>query len=315
MTATLLSIVTPAFNEAENLPVLYERLSSVLAGLKLEWEWVIVDDHSVDATFSVIGELAAKDPRVRGYRFARNSGSHAALECGIHAARGACAAVLAADLQDPPECIGALMEKWKAGAKVVWAVRESREGETAMTTGFSRIYYWIMRNLAGMKDLPPTGADFMLVDRVVLDAVKQFPERNVSVTGLITWLGFRQDSVPYTKQARLHGRSGWNLQKKLKLVADSITSFSYFPIRAMSYCGLAAALLGFLYAIVVIVNRLLGEPAAGWSSLMVVILVMGGLQMVMMGVLGEYVWRGLDEARRRPPYIIEAAVNEAGKKA
>lgn len=302
----MLSIVTPAYNESENLPLLYRRLQDVLSSLNIEWEWIVVDDHSRDQTFEVIRQIAAQDSRVRGVRFARNFGSHTAILCGLENAKGDCAVVMAADLQDPPETIQPLMEKWNGGAQVVWAVRAHREEEAASTVGFAKLYYFMMREIVGMKEMPSTGADFFLIDRRVIDVLFQFKETNASILALITWLGFQQDSILYDKQARHHGHSGWNLEKKLKLVVDSIASFTYLPIRLMSYIGFVIALLGFVYALIVFVNALIGKPTEGWSSLMVVVLVVGGMQMLMMGVLGEYVWRALDESRRRPRYWIEA---------
>ncbi len=267
----------------------------------------MVDDHSGDNTFDVMTRIAQRDGRVRAIRLARNSGSHTAITCGLHHAAGDCAVVLAADLQDPPETLPALLDQWQAGAQVVWAVRAQREGETASTVGFARVYYLIMRRLVGIADMPATGADFFLMDRRVLDAFRQFHESNVSILALLTWMGFRQATITYDKQARLHGQSGWSLGKKLKLVVDSVTSFSYLPIRLMSIVGFVVAIVGFLYAGVVTVNALAGRPPQGWASLMVVVLVVGGIQMLMMGVLGEYLWRALDEARRRPMYIVERA--------
>lgn len=305
----LLSVVTPAYNEAENLPLLYERLSQVLDSLNLDWEWVIVEDHSSDATFAVIADLARHDPRVYGIRFARNFGSHTAITCGLQHAHGDCAVILAADLQDPPEAVPALLTEWLTGAQVVWAVRARREGEKLSTIGFARLYYLLMRRLVGLNEMPTTGADFFLIDRRVVDAFRQFGESNVSILALITWMGFRQATITYDKKARLYGRSGWNLEKKLKLALDSATSFTYLPIRLMSYLGFIVALAGFVYAGVVIANALTGNPTEGWSSLMVAILVIGGIQMLMMGVLGEYLWRALEEARHRPRYLIEATTN------
>ena len=302
----VLSCITPAYREAENLPVLYERLSAVLDGLGVEWEWIIVDDHSPDATFAVITGIAARDARVRGVRFARNFGSHAAIMCGLNLCESDAVVVLAADLQDPPETIPPLFEKWRQGAQVVWAVREHREGEKAATVWSARVYYWLMRSLAGIKEMPSQGADFFLLDRAVIQALRRFPESNVSMLALLTWMGFRQDSITYTKQARLYGTSGWTLRKKLTLAIDSITAFTVTPIRFMSYTGFLVATAGFLYALFVIVNALTGKPAEGWTSLIVVTLVVGGIQMLMLGVLGEYLWRTLDEARRRPRYLIES---------
>ena len=307
-----LSIITPAFNEAQNILVLHERLSGVLSGLGAPWEWIVVDDHSPDETWAVLQELAAREPRLKAVRLARNSGAHTALACGLRHTRGNCAVMLAADLQDPPETLPALLEKWRAGAKIVWAVREGREGESAATKGFARLYYGIMRRFVGISEMPATGADFFLLDRRVIDVLNVFKESNVSLMALLTWMGFRQDRILYVKQARQHGQSGWNMEKKLKLVVDSVTSFTYKPIRFMSYAGFVVALAGFFYALVVVVNALVGKPSPGWSSLMIVLLLVGGLQMLMMGVLGEYVWRALDEARNRPRFIVEDEIGFPG---
>ncbi len=215
---------------------------------------------------------------------------------------------LAADLQDPPETIPELLDRWREGTHVVWAARGKREGESWGTMGLSRIYHWLMRHVVGFKEMPSEGADFFLVDRRVLEAFSRFDENNVSILALITWMGFRQTTVTYTKEQRRHGRSGWTLKKKLKMLVDSITSFSYVPIRAMSYLGFLVAFGGFVYAAVVVYNALAGSPPAGWSALMVVVLLVGGTLMLMMGVLGEYVWRALDEAKHRPRFIVEDQV-------
>lgn len=300
-----ISVVVPAHNEAENLPVLYSRLCGALDPVDPDWELLVIDDHSSDRTFAVLQELAKADRRVSAIRLSRNHGSHLAICCGLQHSTGDCAVVLAADLQDPPEFVPELMQAWEQGAQVVWAARRRREGERSSTIGFALVYYWIMRKIVGIQSMPATGADFVLLDRKVVAALSQFRENNVSVMALLTWMGFRQTTLTYDKQARLHGRSSWNLEKKLKLVADSVVSFSYLPIRVMSYLGAAVALAGFLYALHVIRFALTGHPAQGWASLMVVVLVLGGLQMLMMGVLGEYLWRAFDESRRRPMFLIE----------
>ncbi|MBN1994170.1 MAG: glycosyltransferase [Anaerolineae bacterium] len=302
----LLSIVTPAYNEADNLPLLYEQLIQSLNSLDLAWEWIVVDDHSSDETFAVIEQIAGQNVQVQGIRFARNFGSHTAITCGLHQAKGDCAVVMAADMQDPPQILPEFVEQWRAGAQVVWAVRARREGEKASRVGFARLYYLLMRRFVGLNQMPATGADFFLVDRRVLDAFVQFNERNVSIMALITWMGFRQAVVTYSKRTRMHGQSGWSLEKKLKLVVDSVTSFTHLPIRLMSYVGFVTALLGFFYAGIVTFNALRGLPPQGWASLMIVVLILGGIQMVMLGVLGEYLWRALDETRSRPRYLIEA---------
>jgi dolichol-phosphate mannosyltransferase len=303
------SVITPAYNETENLKLLHERLASVLGPLDVEWEWIVVDDHSRDTTFDVIRELAAADPRVRGLRLARNSGSHAAITCGLHHAAGDAAVIMAADLQDPPETLPDLLREWQNGAQVVWAVRRSRPGEKASTVGFARLYYFMMRRFVGMKEMPATGADFFFIDRRVLDAFREFGEANVNLMALITWMGFRQATVEYDKQVRQHGASGWTFEKKIKLTIDSITAFTYLPIRFMTYVGFVVALLGFAYAIFIVAHHFVARTAVeGWSSLMAAVLVLGGIQMLMLGVLGEYLWRVLDETRQRPRYLIEDTI-------
>lgn len=310
----VVSVVTPAFNEEENLPVLYESLLAVFEGLETDWEWIVVDDHSSDSSHSVISSIAAKDKRVRGIRLARNSGSHVALTCGLHNAKGDCAVVMAADLQDPPETIPDLLAEWRAGAHIVWAARAQRRGEKTSTLAFSQAYHWLLRNVAGLKNMPKTGTDFFLLDHQALDAFCKFDERNISIFALITWMGFEQKVISYDKQTRLHGASGWTLGKKTKLAVDSMVSFSNMPLRLMSLFGITTALAGFLYALLVIYNALNGSPVEGWASLIVVVLVIGGVQMLMLGVLGEYVWRALDEGRRRPLYFIETSTDATNER-
>ena len=300
----MLSILTPAFNEAANLGALYERLVQALAPAGADWEWLVVDDHSSDATFSVVEELARRDPRVRGIRLARNSGSHAAITCGLHHVQGDAAVMMAADLQDPPETLAAMLAKWRAGAQVVWAVRRERPGDRGHA-GFAAVYYWLMRNVVGLKEMPARGADFFLIDRVVIDAFRKFPERNASVFALITWLGFRQESIEYDKQPRAAGQSGWTLARKITLVVDSITSFTDLPIRLCSYAG--ASLMALSALVLVASLFLLPSLGAGLLFLLAVMLGLGGLQLLALGMVGEYVWRSLDEARRRPQFVIEAS--------
>ena len=306
-----ISVVTPAYNEEHNLPLLYERLRATMRKLGITWEWIVIDDRSRDATFAVVGDLAKKDPAVRGIRFSRNFGSHAAITCGLAKCTGRAAIVLAADLQDPPETVPNLLEEWRAGAKVVWAARRQRLGESRRTILSARIYYWFMRNMPEMQVMPANGADFFLLDRVVIDALGGINDKNTSIMALITWLGFEQKVVEYDKQARMHGETGWTFSKKLKLAVDSITGFSYFPIRFISLVGLFIACCGFIAAAVVVYNSLMRDLVTGWPSIMVALLVLNGLQMLMLGVLGEYIWRGLDETRSRPKYIVQEMINAA----
>ncbi len=293
----MLSIVTPAFNETSNLDALHARLVQFFDRIGTEWEWIVVDDHSHDDTFGVIERLARADSRVRGVRLARRSGSHMAITCGLHQAKGDAAVMLAADLQDPPEIIEAMMAAWRQGAQIVWAARR-----TPPST-MSALYYRIMRSVVGMTDMPANGADFFLVDRAVLDAFRQFPERNVSVLALITWIGFRQVTVTYDKQPRVSGTSGWTFARRTRLVVDSVTAFSDFPVRLCAYVGMALMLIAALTGVVAIL--MLPGIAAALLAVIAVMLGLTSLQLLAVGIVGEYVWRALDESRRRPHYLIE----------
>jgi polyisoprenyl-phosphate glycosyltransferase len=295
-----LSIVTPAFDEAANLEPLYARLCAALDDVA--WEWIVVDDHSRDRTFAVVQTLASVDARVSGVRLARNAGSHAACRCGLSLARGEAVALLMADGQDPPEALPALVEAWAAGAQVVWAARA--EGVETLPWS-SRLAYRVLRRIPGLQRLAPDGADCVLLDRVVVDALAGFREQHVNMLALVAWLGFRQTSVPVRRAPRRHGRSGWTPPRRLAVFVDTIVAFSFAPIRVLSALGVLTALGGFAYLGVVLANAWRGAPPDGWSSLMVVVLLVGGLQMAMLGVLGEYLWRALEDGRRRPAWVIE----------
>ena len=304
-----ISIITPFLNESQNLPVFRDRVNALLNTLPGRGEIVLVDDHSSDESPQFAKRWANEDPRVRYVRLSRNSGSHAAIAAGLACSTGDCAVMLAADLQDPPEIVQRLLSQWQQGSDVVWAVRVAREGEKWSTKALAATYYWLMRRVA-LPNMPAKGADFLLMDRKVIDAYNAIGEKNTSVLGMILWMGFRQSFIPYVKQARHGGRSKWTFAKKFKLFVDSVVSFSYVPIRAMSLVGLGMALVGFLYAVFVVVGRLGGwvDTGTGFAALMTVVLVGQGVIMGMLGVLGEYVWRAYDEARGRPRYIIEEQV-------
>jgi dolichol-phosphate mannosyltransferase len=303
----LISIITPAFNERANLPSLHERLAGALR--QVDWEWIIVDDHSSDDTFGVIARLASVDSRIRGIRLARNSGSHIAIACGLHHAGGDAAALVVSDLQDPPELLAQMLERWRGGAQVVWAVRRQRPGD-ARHRWFASMYYWIMRRLVGMADMPPTGVDYFLVDRVVIDACRASLDRHVSVFALIMWLGFRREFVEYDKQPRASGKSKWTRARKVKLAVDSIVGFSAFPIWWCLYAGAAAMLL----SPIPLVGALLSYPGLDAALWLLAALVIGlfGCQLLALGILGQYMWRALDEARGRPLYAIEAVAGPTG---
>jgi len=269
----------------------------------VEWEWIVVDDHSRDDTFTVIEQLAAADPRIRGIRLARNSGSHIAITCGLHHGTGDAAALVVADLQDPPELLAQMLDRWRNGVQVVWAVRRRQPGEPHHAW-FASIYYWVMRRLVGLTDMPATGVDYFLIDRVVVEAFRASADRHVSVFALLMWLGFRREFIEYDKHPRTSGRSGWTVARKIKLVVDSVVGFSELPIWWCIYGGgglMAVALLPLVMAALTYP----GSAAPLWLVGALVVW-LAGLQLLALGVIGQYVWRALDEARGRPLYAIEA---------
>lgn len=301
-----LSLVIPVFNEEAVIPALLDRLRSFVERLSpLVTEIIFVDDHSSDGSPRLLREACSKDSRFRYARLARNSGSHIAILAGLARARGDCAVFLAADLQDPPELIIQMLELWRAGHHIVWAVREEREGVSKLDVFLANTFYGLL-NLLGEVHLPPRGSDFALLDRKAVDALLQSTGSDPSIGGEIARLGFCSAQISYTKQQRAAGGSKWTMKRKLKAFADAFVSFSYVPLRAMSYTGMLFSLLGFAYAVLVVILRLRTRtPVQGWSSLIVVVLVMGGVQMMMLGVLGEYLWRTLEAARHRPSYFVE----------
>ena len=306
----MISIIFPVFNEQENLEELYQRVSdAVLRVDGHDFEFVFVDDCSADQTPEILRKLHSRDKRVKVIRFARNCGGHAALTAGLYHCKGDCAIALAGDLQDPPELIVDLVANWKDGAKIVWAARSKREGESFSVRFFSRFYYAFINLLTDVR-LPDLGADVFLVDRVVIESFKEMPEKHSSIYMTLAWLGFPQTTIEYVKEARARGVSKWSLGKKIKLMLDSVLSFSHVLIRYMSVLGLATAFVGFVYAAWVVGKAMFfGLAVEGWSSLMVAILVIGGVQMMMLGVLGEYLWRTFDESRRRPRFVVEYKID------
>jgi len=309
MSLPLLSLVIPVYNEEESLPHLASRLRDVMRALdeQVRLEVWLVDDHSSDQTPQLLREICRDNQDFHYLRLASNSGSHIAILAGLKQTAGDCVVFLAADLQDPPELIPQMLDYWRAGHQIVWAVRAEREGISPVERLFSNLFYTLLNRFSDVK-LPPTGADFSLLDRAVADALLQSAGPNPSLALDTARLGFKQIEFPYTKAARQYGVSKWNLRKKLNAFADAFVSTSYMPLRLMSYLGLVVSFAGFVYALVIIVLRLLNLIAVdGFAALMVVVLVFGGIQMIMLGVIGEYLWRTLEQARKRPLYFIEDA--------
>jgi polyisoprenyl-phosphate glycosyltransferase len=305
----LVSIIVPVYHNAASLPDLLQRFQD-LAGRNAgdQFEFLFVDDGSKDDSFAVLQTLADAEPRVRIVKLSRNFGSNAALMAGLDQARGDAAAVIAADLQDPPELIHDMLAAWRGGRKVVLAARETRD-DPGLTSLLADLFYTAFRQFA-IKTMPKRGFDFFLVDRQVRQLIGQIQESNAYLMGLILWLGFDPAVIHYHRQARekRYGTSMWNFTRKVKYFIDGFVAFSYMPVRVASMMGIGLATVGILYACAVVLLRLIwGVPTDGWASLMVVLLVVSGAQMVMTGVLGEYLWRNLDETRKRPRFIIEAS--------
>jgi glycosyltransferase involved in cell wall biosynthesis len=310
---SLVSIVVPVYHNAASLPDLLARFQALAARNPGDtFEFVFVDDGSRDNSFQVLEGLAGTDARVRVIKLSRNFGSNPALLAGLDQARGDVVAAIAADLQDPPELIHDMLAMWRQGKKVVLAAREGRD-DPGMTSLLANTFYRAFRRFA-IKNMPEKGFDFFLIDRQVCELVNGIQENNVYLMGLILWLGFDPAVIHYRRRERekRYGRSMWGFWRKVKYFLDAFVAFSYLPIRATSLIGFVVATLGGLYAVLVIALRLTtGFEPEGWTSLMVVVLVIGGVQMLMIGSLGEYMWRNLDETRRRPRFIIERVIEPA----
>jgi glycosyltransferase involved in cell wall biosynthesis len=302
----LISIVVPVFNEEDNLLRFHEAVTAVMRSIgAYDWEFVFVDDGSRDRSFAILEELRARDPRVMGLRFARNFGSHIAIAAGVDYCRGDCAVIMAADLQDPPELIREFVAKWREGYDIVWGARTGRD-DGMLRSWLMALFYRAVRRFA-IPTYPKGGTgSFCLVSRRVVETFRQCAERNRLTFGLIAWSGFRETRVPYHRPPRWAGQSSWTLGRLVKSAIDTFIAFSFLPIRAISYFGLFVSLLSFAFGFYVIVSKIAyGTKVEGWTSVMLAVLVLGGVQLTMIGVLGEYLWRILDEARGRPLYVID----------
>jgi len=298
-----LTVVVPAFNEEANVEPMHQRLSEALDGVVEDFEIIFIDDGSSDRTWQVVNELAAQDPRVSGIRFARNFGHQAALTAGVDAANGRAVVIIDGDLQDPPEVIPEMVARWRDGAEVVYGQREEREGETWFKLTTAALFYRILRGITNV-EIPIDTGDFRLMGPRAVTAFRSLPERNRFIRGLVSWIGFEQVAVRYKRQARLQGDTKFPVRKMLRFALDGITSFSFFPLRLATWTGFAVSMLAFLYIVVVIGLKAAGISWSGYSSLMASILFLGGVQLLMIGIMGEYLGRIFDEVKRRPLYLV-----------
>lgn len=300
-----LSIVIPVYYNEDNLVPLYEDIKKkVIEVIDFEYELVLVNDGSGDRSYEIMKELAAEDRHIKIISLSRNFGSHAAILCGLTKCTGDCAVVKAADLQEPSELILEMVGRWKKGFNVVLAVREGREEGRGQTL-FANLYYNLVRKTA-LPEMPKGGFDVYLLDRKVINVVMALDERNSALTGQILWSGFKTDKVYYTRLAREIGTSRWTLKKKIRLVTDTLFSFSTLPIKTVTLVGAFSFAGSLVWALCEIVFKLMGLiDVSGWTTLFIFQLFSFGVLMMTLGILGEYLWRTFDASRNRPPYIIE----------
>ena len=301
------SIIAPIYNEIENLPELYRRVKEVMNSSGEAWELILVDDGSTDGSTDKIRELAKKDKIVRPVIFARNFGHQVAITAGWDYARGDAIVIIDADLQDPPEVILELAKKWREGYEVVYAVRSEREGESWFKKFTAAMFYRIIYSITDVK-IPVDTGDFRLMDRKVVDVLKQMKERHRFPRGMSAWVGFKQIGVKYNRAARVAGVTKYPFSKMLKLALNAITGFSYFPLQLATYFGFASAGISVIAIPVVIYMRMMGSGAFfGQATTLIAVLFFGGVQLISLGVLGEYIGRLYDEAKGRPLYIVRDA--------
>ena len=299
------SIIVPIYYNELNIPQLYEQMKEkILSRTDFEAEIVCVDDGSKDGSYKALLELREKDNRFKVVKLSRNFGSHTAILAGFAHATGDCMTMVAADLQEPLEIIIEMYEKWKQGKKVVIAVRKGRE-DGFFQKLFSNTYYSLMQKYA-LKDMPSGGFDCFFIDKKVRDVLVSMNEKNSSIVGQVLWAGFEMDKIYYVRKKREIGESKWTLSKKIKLFIDSFMAFSYVPIRFISTLGIFISIVGFILAVFLIVNKFMfNVPVQGWTTMMITLLMLSGIQMLTLGVIGEYLWRNFDESRGRPTYIVE----------
>src|ERR1041385_888569 len=300
----VLSVVVPAYNEQEVLPEFHRRLTAVLAGLTMASEIIYINDGSRDETLLILRRLRAEDPRVAIIDLSRNFGKEIAVTAGLDHSRGAAVVLIDADLQDPPELIPRLIAEWQSGYDVVYATRLSREGESRLKKATAYVFYRVINQISRVK-IPADTGDYRLLSRRAVDALLKLREQHRFMKGLFTWIGYPQKGVPYRRDSRYAGETKWNYWRLWNFALEGVTSFTIGPLKIATYLGLATAVAAFVYAGIIIAKTLLyGEPVAGYPSLMVVILFLGGVQLITVGIMGEYIGRMFDESKQRPLYFV-----------
>lgn len=303
------SVVVPVYNEEDVIKETYRRLKEIMASMNEPYEILFVNDGSRDKTADMLEEICAMDQRAKFIEFSRNFGHQPAITAGMDFACGDAVVVIDADLQDPPELIPRMIEKWREGYDVVYGRRLKRKGETIFKRTTSKLFYRFLKCMTDF-DIPVDTGDFRLIDRRVCDALKQVGERNRYIRGLISWLGFKQIGIEYTREKRFAGKTKYPLKKMVKFAFDAITSFSYKPLKLSSYMGMLLSFFSFVYLIVVICQKLFtARTVPGWASTLAASLFFNGIVLVLLGVIGEYIGRIYDEVKGRPLYVIRRTKN------
>jgi len=302
----LLSVVVPVFNETEVIPAFYERIRGVVNSLDpMSYELIFIDDGSKDDSYQTLVDLANRDPNVRVIKFSRNFGHQVAITAGIDASQGDAVVVIDSDLQDPPEVIKEFIRKWEEGYDVVYGVREKREGESKSKLITASLFYKFFKAIVKL-DIPLDVGDFRLMSKRAVKHFRQLREKERFVRGLVSWLGFRQTGVQYVRDKRYAGMTKYPFVKMVKFALDGITSFSPIPLKLATWLGYFASLVAFLYLGSVFIQKALGYTVQGWATIMVAMLFLGGVQLICLGIMGEYIGRIVSETKQRPMYIVES---------
>ena len=301
--ATTVSVVIPVYNEEETLETLAARLTESLDALGEPWEVIFVNDGSADRSGELLRRFHERDPRLKSISLSRNFGHQVAISCGLDYASGDGVIVMDGDLQDPPEVLPGMVARWREGWDVVYAVRQHRKENFVMRTAY-KTFYWVLHKVSYL-DIPLDSGDFSLIDRRVVDLLKAMPERNRFVRGLRTWVGLRQTGYEYARAARYAGESKYSLPKLLRLAYDGLVSYSYVPLRMVSNIGFLVSLSALGYMTYLLAARMLGDQTIqGWTSTVVIVLFLGGIQLLALGIIGEYIGRIFDEVKQRPQYVV-----------
>lgn len=303
----VVSVIAPIYNEADSVSELMHRVKDVMESVGEPWELILVDDGSSDGSTDRIHHLASTDSRVRAVIFARNFGHQIAVTAGLDYSRGQAVVIIDADLQDPPEIIPDMIAKWRQGYEVVYAVRRERRGEGWFKRVTASIFYRLIYRITDV-DIPVDTGDFRLLDRKVVDALASMRERHRFLRGMSSWVGFRQIGVPYDRDPRFAGETKYSLGKMIRFALNAVTGFSYFPLQMATFFGFASAILSALAIPVVVILRLMGNQAFfGQATTLIAVLFLGGVQLISLGILGEYLGRLYDEAKGRPLYVVREA--------